>query len=86
MPSSNSLVPPSLQYLTIYNPTLKPVDRVPNASLQVAEGDGAGEQEDDEDREERAHIVFYTARERMESRDKMLRRVGLAKALVNFSA
>ncbi|TFK75038.1 hypothetical protein BDN72DRAFT_892719 [Pluteus cervinus] len=63
--------PPSLQYLTIYNPTLQP-------SSESSE-------EDDEDLEEQAHIVFYTAKERAESRDKMLRRVGLAKALVNFS-
>ena len=40
---------------------------------------------DDEDAEEQAHILFYTAKERAVSRDRMLRQVGLAKALVNFS-
>jgi hypothetical protein len=65
-----SRLPPSLLYLTIYNPTLKP------------EGPIA---DDDEDAEEQAHILFYTSRERAVSRDKMLRQLGLAKALVNFS-
>ena len=65
-----SRLPPALLYLTIYNPTLKP-------SSPVAD--------DDEDAEEQAHILFYTSRERAVSRDKMLRQVGLAKALVNFS-
>ena len=64
-------IPQGLLYLTIYNPTLKPP--VPFAS-------------DDEDAEEQAHILFYTARERAVSRDRMLRQVGLAKALVNFSS
>jgi hypothetical protein len=64
-------VPPALVYLTIYNPTLKPEGPVaPN----------------DEDAEEQAHILFYTARERAVSRDRMLRQIGLAKALVNFSS
>ena len=65
-----SRLPPTLLYLTIYNPTLKP-------SGPIAD--------DDEDAEEQAHILFYTSRERAVSRDKMLRQVGLAKALVNFS-
>lgn len=64
-------VPQGLVYLTIYNPTLKPVGPVAP---------------DDEDAEEQSHIVFYTARERAVSRDRMLRQVGLAKALVNFSS
>ncbi|KAH9978321.1 hypothetical protein BJV74DRAFT_859937 [Russula compacta] len=63
--------PPALIYLAIYNPTLKP-------SSPVAD-------DDDEDAEEQAHILFYTSRERAVSRDRMLRQVGLAKALVNFS-
>lgn len=63
-------LPPNLLYLTIYNPTLRP--SVPVAS-------------DDEDAEEQAHILFYTSRDRAVSRDRMLRQVGLAKALVNFS-
>jgi hypothetical protein len=66
-----SRLPPALLYLTIYNPTLKPSSPV---------GD-----DDDEDAEEQAHILFYTSRERAVSRDKMLRQVGLAKALINFS-
>jgi hypothetical protein len=65
-----SRLPPALLYLTIYNPTLKPPAPV---------------EDDDEDAEEQAHILFYTSRERAVSRDKMLRQVGLAKALVNFS-
>ncbi|KAJ3557338.1 hypothetical protein NM688_g1524 [Phlebia brevispora] len=65
-----SRIPPGLLYLTIYNPTLRPDTTIPP---------------DDEDAEEQAHILFYTARERAVSRDKMLRQVGLAKALVNFS-
>ncbi|KAG6832673.1 hypothetical protein H0H87_000855 [Tephrocybe sp. NHM501043] len=65
-----SRIPPNLLYLTIYNPTLQPLGPVPD---------------DDEDAEEQAHILFYTAKERAVSRDRMLRQVGLAKALVNFS-
>lgn len=64
-----SRIPPALLYLTIYNPTLKPATLDP----------------DDEDAEELAHILFHTAREHAVSRDKILRQVGLAKALVNFS-
>jgi hypothetical protein len=64
-------IPPALHYLTIYNPTLKPDGPVAP---------------DDEDAEEQAHILFYTARERAVSRDRMLRQIGLAKALVNFSS
>ncbi|KAI0708854.1 hypothetical protein C8T65DRAFT_649708 [Cerioporus squamosus] len=64
-----SRIPPSVLYLTIYNPTLKPDLLDP----------------DNEDAEEQAHILFYTAREHAVSRDRMLRQVGLAKALVNFS-
>ncbi|KAH8093310.1 hypothetical protein BXZ70DRAFT_949891 [Cristinia sonorae] len=66
-----SRIPPALLYLTIYNPTLQPTG--PN-------------NDDDEDAEEQAHVLFYTARERAVSRDKILRQVGLAKALVNFSS
>jgi len=40
---------------------------------------------DDEDAEEQAHILFYTSKERAASRNRMLRQVGLAKALVSFS-
>ncbi|KAI1793552.1 hypothetical protein LXA43DRAFT_1001272 [Ganoderma leucocontextum] len=64
-----SRIPPSLLYLTIYNPTLQPALLDP----------------DNEDAEEQAHILFYTAREHAVSRDRILRQVGLAKALVNFS-
>ncbi|KAG6902327.1 hypothetical protein C0995_001364 [Termitomyces sp. Mi166 len=61
-----SRIPPNLLYLTIYNPTLKPLGPV---------------SDDDEDAEEQAHILFYTSKERAVSRDRMLRQVGLAKAL-----
>jgi hypothetical protein len=57
--------------LTVYNPTIKPI--LPD------------HQEYDEDAEEQAQILFYTARERAVSRDRMLRQVGLAKALINFT-
>lgn len=65
-----SKVPPGLLYLTVYNPTIKPSGTVVG---------------DDEDAEEQAQILFYTARERAVSRDRILRQVGLAKALVNFT-
>ncbi|KAG6850561.1 hypothetical protein H0H93_011760 [Arthromyces matolae] len=65
-----SRIPPNLLYLTIYNPALQPLAPI---------------QDDDEDAEEQAHILFYTSKERAVSRDRMLRQVGLAKALVNFS-
>ncbi|KAJ7022865.1 hypothetical protein C8F04DRAFT_1048530 [Mycena alexandri] len=65
-----SRIAPNLLYLTIYNPTLRP-------SGPVAP--------DDEDAEEQAHILFYTSKERAVSRDRMLRQVGLAKALTSFS-
>jgi hypothetical protein len=63
-------LPPNLLYLAIYNLTLRPPPSSPP---------------NDEDAEEQAHILFYTSRERAASRNKMLRQVGLAKALVNFS-
>lgn len=63
-------LPASLAYLLIYNPTLEPP---------------ANTSQDDEDAEEEAHIMFYTSRDRVTSRDRMLRQVGLAKALVNFA-
>ena len=44
-----SRLSPTLLYLTIYNPTLKPSTPV---------GD-----DDDEDAEEQAHILFYASRE-----------------------
>ncbi|KAI0788770.1 hypothetical protein C8Q75DRAFT_767861 [Abortiporus biennis] len=66
-----SRLPPGLLYLTIYNTSLQPI---------------APPTEDDEDADEQAQILFYTARERAVSRDRILRQVGLAKALVNFSS
>ena len=63
-------IPPALSYLVIYNPTLQP---------------SSGVAEDDEDAEAQAHILFYTSKEKAVSRDRMLRQVGLAKALVNFA-
>lgn len=65
-----STVPPGLLYLSIFNPTLKPSGPVIG---------------DEEDAEEQAHILFYTGREQAVSRDKILRQVGLAKALINFT-
>ncbi|KJA28021.1 hypothetical protein HYPSUDRAFT_34294 [Hypholoma sublateritium FD-334 SS-4] len=63
-------LPPSLLYLTIYNPTLQPSGPI---------------DDDNEDAEEQAHILFYTSKERAVSRDRMLRQIGLAKALINFA-
>lgn len=63
-------IPPGLLYFTIYNPTLRPTGPI---------------SPEDEDAEEQAHILFYTSKERAVSRDRMLRQIGLAKALVNFS-
>ena len=63
-------IPPTLSYLTIYNPTLQP-----NRTID----------DDDEDAEAQAHILFYTSKEKAVSRDRMLRQVGLAKALVSFA-
>lgn len=65
-------IPPNLLYLTVFNPTLIPSNT-------------AAADDDDEDAEEQAHIIFYTSRERAVSRDRMLRQIGLAKALINFS-
>jgi len=65
-----SRIPAGLLYLAIYNPTLRPKEPYDHS---------------DEDAEEQAHILFYTSKEHAVSRDRMLRQVGLAKALVNFS-
>ena len=65
-----SRIPASLLYLAIYNPALKRIGPTPDG---------------DEDAEEQAQILFYTSKERDVSRDRMLRQVGLAKALVNFT-
>ncbi|KZT59036.1 hypothetical protein CALCODRAFT_212115 [Calocera cornea HHB12733] len=71
-PTSMAL-PAHLTHLAIYNTTLLPTA----AQLQTAE--------DTDDAYEQAHIVFYSCQERAVSRDRMLRQVGLAKALVNFA-
>ncbi|RXW21668.1 hypothetical protein EST38_g4185 [Candolleomyces aberdarensis] len=65
-----SRIPCCLLYLAIYNPTLRPKHPI---------------DDDDEDAEEQAHILFYTSKERAVSRDRMLRQIGLSKALVNFT-
>lgn len=68
-----SRIPPALAYLVIYNPTLQP-------DPEELTGD-----RDEDDVTEQAHVLFYTARERAVSRDRILRQVGLAKALANFA-
>jgi hypothetical protein len=68
--SAMSRTPPSLEYLVIYNRTLQAPPNVPN---------------DDDDAQEEAHILFYTCKPGGVKRDKMLRQVGLAKALISFS-
>ncbi|KAG8804899.1 hypothetical protein FRC18_006982, partial [Serendipita sp. 400] len=65
-----SRTPPSLEYLVIWNRTLQPAENV---------------SKDDDDAQEEAHILFYTCRPGGVKRDKMLRQVGLAKALISFS-
>ncbi|EJD07702.1 uncharacterized protein FOMMEDRAFT_143994 [Fomitiporia mediterranea MF3/22] len=65
-------VPPRLLYLVIYNPSLRPPE-------------DSHPDQDDEDAEERAHVLFYTADNHAVSKDKVLRQVGLAKALANFT-
>ncbi|KAI5989276.1 hypothetical protein EDD15DRAFT_2460351 [Pisolithus albus] len=62
--------PAALLYLTIYNPTIRP-------NCTVDEGN--------EDAKEQAQILFYTSRDQATSRDKTLRQVGLAKALIHFT-
>ncbi|CAE6415988.1 unnamed protein product [Rhizoctonia solani] len=68
-----SRISPALAYLVIYNPTLQP------------NPDDLTEGRDEDDVTEQAHVLFYTARERAVSRDRILRQVGLAKALANFA-
>ncbi|KAG8927118.1 hypothetical protein FRC02_008444 [Tulasnella sp. 418] len=72
MSPSSSRSPPSLNYLVIFNPTLTP---------EISGQEGV----DEDDAIEQSHILFYTSREQAVSRDRMLRQVGLAKALINFA-
>lgn len=65
--------PATLSCLAIVNPTLR-----------AAEPDKKGE--DGEDADQRAQILFYTSKEHTVSQGKMLRQVGLAQALIAFSA
>jgi hypothetical protein len=75
---ASTRIPCNLLYLTIFNPSITPKKPPRNE-----EGEITGEY--DEDAEEQAQILFYTSRDRAVSRDKMLRQVGLAKALITFS-
>jgi hypothetical protein len=68
--TSMSRVPPKLEFLVIYNKTIQ---AAPNVS------------KDNDDAQEEAHILFYTCRPGGVKRDRMLRQVGLAKALISFS-
>ena len=63
-------LPAELLYFVIYNPELKPTGIV---------------RPDDEDAEEQAHVLFYTAKNHAVSKDRVLRQVGLAKAMANFT-
>jgi len=63
-------LPSTLLYLVIFNPTLNPDLPTDN---------------EDEDAQEQAHILFYTSKYHATSRDIMLRQVGLARALIEFS-
>lgn len=68
-------LPATLLYFVVYNPTLKPTHK------HV----GSDADDDDEDAEEQAQVLFYTAKDHAVSKDRVLRQVGLSKALVNFS-
>ncbi|GJJ11283.1 hypothetical protein Clacol_005515 [Clathrus columnatus] len=67
----NAKVLPSLAYFLIYNPTISLPE---NAEIH-----------NDEDAREEAHILFYTSQDQVTSKDRMLRQVGLAKAIVTFT-
>jgi len=62
-----------LSCLAIVNPTI----RAPRTEDQ---------EEDRDDADQRAQILFYTSKEHAVSQGKMLRQVGLAQALIAFSA
>lgn len=64
-------IPPSLDFLVIYN---KNLIALPGTTP-----------DDDDDAQEEAHILFYTSRQRAVTKDRTLRQVGLAKALASFS-
>lgn len=68
-------LPATLLYFVIYNPSLKPTHKHLDSSND----------DDNEDAEEQAQVLFYTAKDHAVSKDRVLRQVGLAKALVNFS-
>lgn len=67
--------PAQLLYLVLFNPTLRPS---PEDKIDSKD-------HDNDDDIEQASILFYTSKSRAVSRDTMLRQVGLAKALINFS-
>ena len=66
--------PATLSYFAIVNPNLK---------AQIFD---LKEEERDEDADQRAQILFYTSKEHAVSQGSMLRQVGLAQALMAFSA
>lgn len=67
----NAQISPNIAYFLIYNPTI---------SLSTNT-----EKDEDEDAREEAHILFYTSQDQVTSKDRILRQVGLAKAIVSFS-
>jgi len=73
--TSMASLPATLLYFVVYNPSLKPTHK------HV----GSDADDDDEDAEEQAQVLFYTAKDHAVSKDRVLRQVGLSKALVNFS-
>ncbi|KLO12705.1 hypothetical protein SCHPADRAFT_829091 [Schizopora paradoxa] len=68
-------LPATLLYFVIYNPSLK----------RAHKHGGGSSSDEDEDADEQAQVLFYTAKDHAVSKDRVLRQVGLAKALVNFS-
>jgi hypothetical protein len=74
--SSSSRQPASLACFSIFNPTIRPE---PNTARPKDNAD------DDEDAEQQAQILFYTSKEQAVSKDRMLRQVGLAMALITFA-
>lgn len=74
----------SLSYMIIYNSDLTLGNDQPPSPRPSSAEDGPPPDRD-EDAEEAAHIVFYSASNHITTRDKMLRHLGLAKGLENFA-
>lgn len=78
----SAIIPPSLNHLVVFNPSIKP-------SVSVTSTGDAGVERDrdlEDDLAQAAQILFYTSREAGGvSRDRMLRQVGVVKGLMSFT-